>query len=323
MLRSFLLNHIRFFEILIFPLTFFVALYIKVFSTIPPKYLKSSYDFFVKLNWLPVPFHYFQPIIKKDMLPKNYDQIEDPLIGIDLEIDNQLSLLSKFRYNKELEEIPIEKTGRNEPYYRNHHFRSGDAEILYSMIRYFKPRKIIEIGSGDSTLFMLSAIKQNDKEAGNDTELICIEPFERPWLEELGVTVIRKPVESIDLNFFKQLSVNDILFIDSSHVIRTKGDVVFEYLSIIPSLQKGVIVHCHDIYLPRDYPLKYILEDKYFWNEQYLFQALITNSSKFKPLLALKFLSCHYAQYLENCCPIFKRENEKEGPASFWFQIVR
>ena len=257
------------------------------------------------------------------MLPENYDQIENPLIGIDLEIDNQLLLLSKFSYNKELEDIPIEKKQPYEPYYRNHHFRSGDAEILYSMIRYYKPKKIIEIGSGDSTLFMLSAIKQNHKEAGSVTELICIEPFERPWLDELGVTVIRKPVESLDLDFFKQLSVNDILFIDSSHVTRTQGDVVFEYLSIIPSLQKGVIVHCHDIYLPRDYPLKYILEYKYFWNEQYLFQAMIANSAKYKPLLALKFLSCHYTQYFKKCCPIFTRENEKEGPASFWFQVAR
>jgi predicted O-methyltransferase YrrM len=322
-MRNFFLNHIRFFEILIFPLTFFFGLYRRVFTFIPPERLKLSYDFFTKQNWLPIRFHYFQPTIKKDMLPENYDNIEDTLIGVDLKIDDQLLLLSKFSYNKELEEIPLEKKGPYEPYYRNHHFRSGDAEILYGMIRYYKPKKIIEIGSGDSTLFMLAAIKQNNKESGNSTKLICIEPFERPWLEELGVTVIRKPVELLDLDFFKQLSMNDILFIDSSHIVRTKGDVVFEYLSIIPSLKKGVIVHCHDIYLPRDYPLKYILECKYFWNEQYLFQALIANASKFKPLLALKFLSCHYSQYLEKCCPIFKREKEKEGPASFWFQIIR
>jgi predicted O-methyltransferase YrrM len=99
---------------------------------------------------------------------------------------------------------------------------------LYSITRYYKPKKIIEIGSGHSTMFMLSAIEQNKKESKHPTELICIEPFKRQWLQELEVTVIREPVEWLNLNLFKQLSENDILFIDSSHVIRTKGDIVCE-----------------------------------------------------------------------------------------------
>lgn len=283
----------------------------------------SSYNYFIRRNWLPLPFHYFQPIIKQDMLPQNYEQAEESLIGIDLDIGNQLALLSKFNYNTELEAIPLDKRQEYEPYYRNKNFRVGDAEILYSMIRYYKPKKIIEIGSGYSTMFMLSAIEQNKEESAIGTQLICIEPFERQWLQELEVTVIKERVERLDLNLFKQLSENDILFIDSSHVIRTKGDVVFEYLNIIPSLQKGVIVHSHDIFFPRDYPIKYIVEYKYFWNEQYILQAMLANSFRYKPLLALKFLSIHYRSYLDKSCPIFKKENEKEGPSSFWFQVVK
>lgn len=321
---DFIRKNLKFFELMAYPFTFFIAHYIKFFLLIAPEHLKSSYKCFTGQNWLPVPFHYFQPIIKREMLPDNYDQIESPLIGIDLHIDDQLLLLSKFQWNKELQDIPLNRSGGLQPYYRNQNFRSGDAEILYNMIRYYKPKKIIEIGSGFSTLFMLSAIEQNKKEnRGNATALKCIEPFERRWLEDLGITIVREPVESIDLRFFKQLSENDFLFIDSSHVIRTKGDVVFEYLNIIPVLAKGVIVHCHDIFFPKDYPLKYLLEYKYFWNEQYLLQALLANSPKYKPLLALKFLSCHYRSHLEKCCPIFKKENEEEGPGSFWFQIVQ
>jgi len=319
---NFVLSHIKFWERLISPLTFFAGVYVKILLSIPPEKLLYTYNYFIRKGWLPLPFHYFQPIFKVSNLPKNYEEIESPLIGIDLDASSQLALLKNFNYNAELETIPLNKPKDYEPYYRNQNFRSGDAEILYSMIRYYKPKRIIEIGSGYSTMFMLRAIKQNEKYSGSGTELICIEPFERPWLEKLEINIIRKPVEQLDLTLFKNLSEKDFLFIDSSHVIRTHGDVVFEYLNIIPSLQKGVIVHCHDIFLPKDYPLKYISEYKYFWNEQYLLQALLSNSSKYKTLLALKYLSIHYRSCLEKCCPIFKNENEKEGPASFWFQVV-
>jgi predicted O-methyltransferase YrrM len=312
-----------FIEILCLPITMFVTLYMKTFTRIFPAYLKFSYDLFARCDWLPVPFHYFQPIVRADMLPQNYEQTENALFGIDLNIKNQLDLLSKFDYNRELEAIALnEEEDHYKPYYRNKNFRSGDAEILYSMIRYYKPKRIIEIGSGFSTTFMLKAIEQNRKESSNKTELVCIEPFEQSWLEQLGINVIRKPVERLELSFFEQLSENDILFIDSSHVIRTRGDVVLEYLNIIPSLQKGVIVHCHDIFLPMDYPLKYIVEYRYFWNEQYILQALLSNSKRYKILLSLKFLAIHYKSEIEKCCPILKKENEKEGPASFWFQVV-
>jgi predicted O-methyltransferase YrrM len=295
---------------------------LREFTEVFPPHLKSSYDWFIKCNWLPVPFHYFQPIIKADMLPPNYEETENNLIGIDLDIENQLLLLSNFNYNEELEAIPVDKRHELEPYYRNKNFRSGDAEILYSMIRYYKPKKIIEVGSGFSTMFMLSAIDKNKRESNTESKLICIEPYEREWLEKLGISVLRKNVESLDLTFFKQLAENDILFIDSSHTIRTQGDVVFEYLNIIPSLQKGVIVHCHDIFLPLEYPINYLLDYKYFWNEQYLLQALLAHTKRYRILLSLKFLSTHYPFDLQKCCPIFRKEGEKEGPASFWFQVA-
>ncbi len=140
---------------------------------------------------------------------------------------------------------------------------------------------------------------------------------------KLGITIIREKVERLDLSLFKELSQNDILFIDSSHVIRTQGDVVFEYLNIIPSLAKGVIVHCHDIFLPREYPLFWIDGWKRFWNEQYLLQALLAYSTRYKPLLSLNFLAHNYRSDLEKCCPIFQRKKEKaKEPFSFWFQIM-
>jgi hypothetical protein len=328
-------------ETLALPATFFIGIYMKYFTRVPPIYLIRSYKWFTKCNWLPVKFHYYQPIIKLDMLPQNYNHSENSLIGIDLNIDNQLDLLNKFHYNEELERIPHDKTNESGPYYNNLNFPYTDAGILYNMIRYFKPTKVVEIGSGESTKFTQLAIEQNKQETGNKTEHICIEPFEQLSFEKSSLTIIRERVENLDLSIFSSLSENDILFIDSSHVIRTGGDVVFEYLNIIPSLQKGVIVHCHDIFLPREYPIKGIDEWKLFWNEQYLLQALLSHSSRYKILLSLNFLIHHYKLNVEQCCAMTKRKKRVKEPStgskfldkffyearevdavSFWFQVV-
>ena len=84
-------------------------------------------------------------------------------------------------------------------------------------------------------------------------EHVCIEPYGAPWSESLGITVIRKRIERIDPELFKRLGRNDILFIDSSHVIKPQGDVVFLYPTALPLLAPGVFVHAHDICTPRDY----------------------------------------------------------------------
>jgi hypothetical protein len=178
---------LRVLEILALPITFFLGLYIRLFPAICPGDLKFSYKWFIKCNWLDLHFHYYQPVIKDEMLPENYEQIENPLIGIDLDIKNQLGLLNKFHYNAELEAIPLTKTQNLEPYYRNGYFESGDAEILYSIIRNYKPSRIIQIGSGYSTRFILSAVEKNKKESEIETEIICAEPFENRWLDELGI----------------------------------------------------------------------------------------------------------------------------------------
>ena len=91
--------------------------------------------------------------------------------------------------------------------------------------------------------------------------MTCVEPCEQPWLESTGVEVLRKRVEVLDSQFFLCVERNDVLFIDSSHVIRPQGDVVFQYLSILPSLQNGVIVHVHDIFTPRDYPSEWLRKE--------------------------------------------------------------
>ena len=163
---------------------------------------------------------------------------------LDLNVEEQLVLLRSFKQFDGLleKEYTILQGQYN---FKNGSFGHDDSYLYFSMVNTFKPRKIIEIGSGFSTQVAVLAREHGKLEL----DITCIEPFPRRELKKIDSLVDLKvqKLESIDVEFFEQLECNDILFIDSSHVIKTKNDVVRIYLEILPRLRKGVIIHVHDI----------------------------------------------------------------------------
>ncbi|MFC7673173.1 class I SAM-dependent methyltransferase [Mycolicibacterium sp. GCM10028919] len=280
---------------------------------------------FRRIGVYPIRDHYYEPLFNTAHLTRSLDQDRD-LPGIDWNIAEQLKLLEKFEFNRELVVLPLEhgsaERGSNRKFfYNNGMFESGDAEYFYNVIRHLKPRRLIEIGSGQSTLLAKQAIAENVRQDPNSgCEHICIEPYEAGWLEQTGVKVIRERVEAVPKELFRTLSRGDILFIDSSHMIRPQGDVLFEYLEILPILQPGVFVHIHDIFSPRDYPEKWISQDVRFWNEQYLLEAFLNFNASFEIVGALNFLKHHYPKDLASCCPILSEQMDSREPGSFWIR---
>lgn len=274
---------------------------------------------FMHVGVLPVVDHYYQPMINpKKHLTKSLREDRE-LPGINLNTKEQLDLLAEFDYNKELLNFPINKKSEAKFYYNNTAYESGDAEYLYNIIRHFKPKRIIEIGSGNSTLMARNAITQNNLDNSlYICDHICIEPYEQPWLEDLSIEVIREKVECIDKAFFQSLEANDILFIDSSHIIRPQGDVLFEYLELLPTLKPGVLIHVHDIFSPKDYKDDWI-NSHLFWNEQYLLEAFLTFNSEFRIIGALNYLTHNYRVELAAKCPVFEKQVERE-PGAFWMR---
>lgn len=276
---------------------------------------------FMKVGVLPILDHYYHPLIN----PKRHlfkSLREDRFLpGIDFNTKEQLELLSKFNYNDELLKIPLKKTGSLEFYYNNDSYLSGDAEYLYNVVRHFKPKRIIEVGCGSSTLMIRNALVQNKIEDKNyKYEHICIEPYEQSWLESIEITLIREKIELVDRTLFKSLNENDILFIDSSHIIRPQGDVLYEFLEILPVLNAGVLVHVHDIFSPKDYLDRWIYEHV-LWNEQYLLEAFLTFNNNFKIIGALNYLTHHYYKELSEKCPILSKQSKRE-PGAFWMVKV-
>jgi predicted O-methyltransferase YrrM len=269
------------------------------------------------LGVLPIVDHYYQPLINpKKHLKKSLRDDRD-LPGIDFNTAEQLDLLSKFNYNEELLEFPLQKRKDTEYYYNNYSFTSGDGEYLYNMVRHFKPGKIIEVGSGLSTLMILNGVNKN-KMVNPDyvCRHICIEPYEKQWLEEINVELFRKKVEDVDKSLFEELDANDILFIDSSHMIRPQGDVLFEFLEVLPILKPGTIIHIHDIFTPKDYRDEWIYNHT-LWNEQYLLEAFLQFNNSFRIFGALNYLTHHYRKELAEKCPVFENQPAQE-PGSFW-----
>jgi hypothetical protein len=265
----------------------------------------------------PIRNHYYEPQFD-NRTPKPKFSQDRTLLGVNWNISGQLELLERLIFSQELEDIPTEKPEPLKFFLNNGAFESGDAEYWYQLIRTTKPRRIFEVGSGNSTLMAINAIAQNQADDSNyKCEHICIEPYEMTWLEESGVTVVRSKVEDVGLSFFSKLQENDILFIDSSHIIRPQGDVLFEYLELLPSLKKGVIVHLHDIFSPKNYPKQWLQDEVRFWNEQYLLEAFLTHNNTWKVVGALNYLHHNHYEKLKTVAPFLTPERE---PGSFYIQ---
>uniref|UniRef100_A0A6C0IHL7 Methyltransferase domain-containing protein n=1 Tax=viral metagenome TaxID=1070528 RepID=A0A6C0IHL7_9ZZZZ len=161
-----------------------------------------------------------------------------------------------------------------------------DAFILYCLIRHFKPKNIIEVGSGMSTRAMIDSMTIENI----NINITCIDKYTtdeiKNNLRNLNINFIDEDIITTDLSIFNTLGENDICFIDSSHVLKNYGDVELEYLNILPSLNKNVIVHIHDIFLPYNYPVIWIVDWKCVLTEQQLLAAYLHNNSKVEILSA-------------------------------------
>lgn len=305
-------------DFVLMPFTVVASAWLKHVRRIGVHKMKVSRLVFEKIGVFPIRDHYYEPLFQKTRLRRSLRDVR-PLPGVDLNVSGQLALLEKFHFQEELLSLPLEPAGALEFCYHNGAFESGDAEFLYNVIRLYKPKRLIEIGSGHSTRMAVKAIAMNRQEdASCVCEHTCIEPYEQPWLEQLGITVVRKPAEEVDKALFASLGENDILFIDSSHIIRPQGDVLFEYLEVLPTLRPGVLVHVHDIFTPRDYLDEWVVGEVKFWNEQYLLEAFLTCNREFRVIGALNFLFHHHPDQLGKACPVLASEKAWRKPGSFW-----
>jgi predicted O-methyltransferase YrrM len=253
--------------------------------------------------------HFYSPIPSKQEILRREKQIigmpENGIAGIDLNEKEQLDLLEKIKpYYRE---IPF----KNYPqkalryYYSNNYYGHSDAIFLYGMLRLFRPRKIIEIGSGFSSAVMLDTA---DNFLGGACEITFIEPFPGRLLTLLNEQDRKKhklfssQVQGVSLDHFTSLQDNDVLFVDSSHVSKAGSDLNHIVFDILPILKPGVLIHFHDISYPFEYPKEWILRGR-AWNESYLLRAFLQYNSKFKIALFNTFLEYYHEDWFRENMP--------------------
>lgn len=171
--------------------------------------------------------------------------------------------------------------------FENGFFSSPDAELLYTFIRKFQPPTVVEVGSGNST----KIIRQAARDERFEMRIISIDPHPRVDVRELADRVYRQPVEMLgSTEVFDSLQEGEVLFVDSSHMIKPGSDVVFLYLNVFPRLAPGVLIHIHDVFLPYEYPREWVMEKHWEANEQYLVQSLLMSGNSFDVLWAGYYL---------------------------------
>jgi predicted O-methyltransferase YrrM len=270
---------------------------------------------------------YYLPIPDKNDLDFCRDT---DLAGINIDEKIAFGLLDEVlsKYKKEFNAFPVGKTDDPQKYYLlNGGYMAIDGNVYYSLIRNLKPAKIIEIGSGNSTLLAAHAIAANRRESGVNSKLICIEPYPSESLKNLKnsfISLVEKKVQEVRLEEFNMLQANDILFIDSSHVLKSGGDVWWEYCEILPRLKSGVYVHIHDISLPKPYPTVYFDQDLFF-NEQYLLQAFLTHNDKFEIIWPGNYLMSKYPEKMKAFFSpeydLMRGKYPYSEPTGFWMKV--
>lgn len=189
-----------------------------------------------------------------------------------------------------------------------------DILCLYSLVSTYRPRNIIEVGSGVSTSVMCNAIQHHKIKS----KLICIDPEPRAPLKNLVTQHIPKPLENIDANFFNQLSKNDFLIIDGSHVGLMNSDVTTFFTEILPHLKPGILVQIHDVYLPYDYPFSGTS-----YNEQYFLSSLLLLKAHLGPIIFPSYYVTKNTKFLKQKRLLSKSLSLPISlihGGSFWFQ---
>lgn len=251
--------------------------------------------------------HFYSPIPDLDQIKQRHNSIfgvVDSLPGIDLNTDQQLSLLDEFvTYYADAPWKPEPMEGLRY-YYENPNYSYSDGLCLYSMIRHCRPKKIVEIGSGFSSCVILDT---NDRFFDNAIECTFIEPYPdllKSLVKETDrIAIIPEKLQDVDIHLFSQLGENDILLIDSTHVSRVGSDVNMLLFEVLPSLQKGVYIHVHDIFYPFEYPANWVYEGR-AWNEAYLLRAFLQYNDVFKIVLFKHYLHLYFERIFAEKMPL-------------------
>jgi hypothetical protein len=259
------------------------------------------------------PGHFYSPIPDLAEIRRSDDEVfgspSRSIRDIDLNQQAQLALFDALvPFYREQPFSPDERPGLRY-FFENKAFSYFDAIVYHCLIRHLRPRRVIEVGSGYSSCALLDT---NERFFNHSIACTFIEPY--PQLlnsllddnDRARTTLIARNLQDVDTEIFGQLSANDILFIDASHVVKTHSDVNHVFFEVLPRLQDGVYIHFHDIFYPFEYPKEWVYQGR-SWNEAYLLRAFLQNNSRYSIQLFNSFVEIFYRDRVERDMPLCLR----------------
>lgn len=275
------------------------------------------------------PGHFYSPIPDMHQIYRDTasspDRAPDPVLDVDLNVEAQLALVARFAAHYAELPFPEQASPGCRYHMNNQWFSFGDSIALYSMMRTFEPKRIIEVGSGFSSAAMLEV---DERFLGGRTDFTFIDPYPQRLTgllreaDRQRCTILAQRVQDVDLNVFAALAAGDILFIDSSHVAKADSDVLHLMFRVLPRLAEGVHVHIHDIMWPFEYPLNWHAQGR-AWNEAYLLRAFLQNNSTFEITYFNSYLECEHADVLRAALPSSLKAPSSpntRGNSSIWLR---
>ena len=260
------------------------------------------------------PGHFYSPIPRLEDLRRDEARIFDvsrEIPGVDLDEGGQLKLLEKLSVHYPGMDFPEHRETRRRYWFENSAYSYGDAIFLHCMIRHLQPKRIIEVGSGHSSCMILDT---NEMHFGNGIRCTFIEPYPRLLLSLLRpgdrerIEIVPQRVQDVSLDRFAELEAGDILFIDSTHVVKAGSDVNHLYFAVLPVLKPGVFIHIHDIFAGFQYPRDWIFEGRQ-WTENYLLRAFLMFNPLFRIRLFNSFLSRFHEEWFKQKMPLCLRND--------------
>ena len=254
------------------------------------------------------PGHFYSPLTTRQDVDRALSWTDAP--GVNLAEETQCELVTRL--------LPTLAKPLPGPRYAagNSMYGPADAAVYRGMLAELHPARVIEVGSGYSTAVALDEVGINPDLSA--LEITCVEPFPERLLglikdaDRDRVSLIRQPVQDVDVTIYEKLAPQDILFIDSTHVVKPGSDVVWLLLHVLPRLSPGVVVHIHDVFWPFDYPTEWLRQGR-DWTEAYLVHAFLAGNASWEIML--------FSSWLWHCRPeLIPVPLAQERPGSLWLR---
>jgi hypothetical protein len=270
----------------------------------------AEYEVVPKGRYDIVPRTYYSPVPDLQQLPADIWERRSALGGVELQVDRAIGLVES-ELAPFVTELEVPADGPLPPgefFLHNQNYESVDAELLYAILRARKPQRVLELGSGYSTLLIGAACRRNAEE-GAATEHIAYDPYPRAQIVGAAPPPPTRfePISATDvpLDAFRELRAGDVLFVDTTHTVKLGSDVNYIVLDVLPVLAAGVVVHFHDVFLPWEYPRSWFETMQYYWAEQYLLQAFLAFNDAFEVLIPARALAGEHPHRLAAVVPSF------------------